>query len=131
MLVLFVFLVSFCIDITVIPLLYSIFVVESKWGIKCCMSFFEAMRDWAFLVGKAFCWVLFGVGARQFFARGSLALCVWGVSSLRAGRQLFLFGALVLCEGAVVCRGCRSLHVGCQLFAGLTKVIAWGRLSTV
>lgn len=95
------------------------------------MSFFEAMRDGVFLVGKAFCWVLFGVEARQFFARGSSALCVWGVSSLRGGLLLFVFVASVLCEGAVVCRGCRSLHVGCQLFAGLTKVIAWGRLSTV
>ena len=76
MLVLFVFLVSFCIDITVIPLLYSIFVVESKWGIKCCMSFFEAMRDGAFLVGKAFCWVLFGVGARQLFVCGVSSFCL-------------------------------------------------------
>ena len=89
------------------------------------------MRDWAFLVGKAFCWVLFGVGARQFFARGSSALCVWGVRSLRGGSQLFLFGSSVLCGGAVVCWGCRALCVGCQLYAGLTKDIAWGRLSTV
>ena len=63
-------------------------------------------------------------GVRQVFAREA-------VSSLRRVRQLFLLGALVLCEGAVVCSGCRALHVGCQLFAGLTKVIAWGRLSTV
>ena len=40
-------------------------------------------------------------------------------------------GASVLCEGQFFCWGCGSLCVGCQLFAGLTKVIAWGRLSTV
>lgn len=69
----------------------------------------------------------------SWWGRLFVGFCLgWGlVSSLCVWRQLFLFGALVLCGGAVVCRGCRSLHVGCQLFAGLTKVIAWGRLSTV
>lgn len=52
------------------------------------MSFFEVMRVGVFLVGKAFFGVLFGVGVRQFFVRGSFlaggaGLCVWGVNCLR------------------------------------------------
>ena len=69
---------------------------------------------------------------------GSSVLCKGVFCSLCLWRQFFARGASdflcvvsALCEGAVVCSGCRALHVGCQLFAGLTKVIAWGRLSTV
>ena len=66
------------------------------------MSFLGVMEVGVFLVGKAFFGGLFGMGVRQFFVKGS-----------------FFAGGVGLCMW------------GCQLFAGLTKVIAWGRLSTV
>ena len=100
-------------------------------GDQVLYEFFLGDEGWGLLGGEG---LLLG------FVRGggSSVLCEGFVSSLCVGRQVFARRASVflcvvsaLCEGAVVCWGCGSLCVGCQLFAGLTKVIAWGRLSTV
>lgn len=70
------------------------------------MSFFEVMRVGVFLVGKAFCWVLFGVGVRQFFVRGSflqgVRVFVCGVSVVCGADEGYCVGEVVYCVVAVV-----------------------------